>query len=463
MAEALSLAAEPEQYNEHVPVYAYASDDVSLKVLQAVGTESGQSLDNVRRGNLENACEQSVSGILIDFAILDIDEVVEPADLIHMFAEEAEVAYGIIAIGSKNDVRFYHEMVQAGAIDYIVKPLTKKAIDAAMMAAEHRVEQQRKIEAMSAASQSTSEPAPLTIFIAARGGVGCSTAAINAGWCMAHELGKRTVLVDLDLQFGISALALDLDPGRGFREILGHPDRMDSLLLNSALIKEDENFAILGAEEPVEDQIHFEPASIDALMKELGSGFDQILVDLPRGLIGAYRPLVEKADKIVLVTDLTLAGIRDTVRILHMLENAGKKDVVTLVASRLGSDRKAQVGKPQFEKGVKHKINLIVPEDFKNISASANAGRSVLAMAKTSPSAKALRELAKSIVGERKGRKGLFSLFSRKDKKKADAPLGGEETVREKSRKKSKKDKGEAQLETDDLTATQPLEVKKAS
>ena len=376
MAEALSLAADPEQLNEHVALYAFASDDVSLKVLQSVGMDFGQSLDSIRRGTLENACEQSVAGLSIDFAILDVDDVVEPADLLHMFAEEATVEYGIIAIGSKNDVRFYHELVQAGAVDYIVKPLTKKALDAAIMAAELRVEQERKLAAMSAASEKPSAPAPTTIFIAARGGVGCSTAAINTGWSMAHQLGKRTVLVDLDLQFGISALALDLDPGRGFREILGHPDRMDSILLNSALIREDDNFAILSAEEPVEDQIHFEPEAIEALMQELSDGFDQILIDLPRGLIAAYRPLVERADKVVLVTDLTLAGIRDSVRILHLLENAGKKDAVTLVASRVGSDRKAQVGKPQFEKGVKHKIDLTIPEDFKNISASANAAAS---------------------------------------------------------------------------------------
>lgn len=462
MPEALSLAADPENFNEHVPVYAYASDDVSLKVLQAVGTDFGQSLETIRRGNLENACEQSVSGLLIDFAILDVDEVVEPADLLHMFAEEADIAYGIIAVGSKNDVRFYHELVEAGAVDYIVKPLTKKALDAAIMAAELRVDQQRKLEAMSAASEKTSEPAPTTIFIAARGGVGCSTTAINTGWSMAHELGKRTVLVDLDLQFGISALALDLDPGRGFREILGHPDRMDSILLNSALIKEHENFAILGAEEPVEDQIHFEQESIEALMEELSKGFDQILIDLPRGLIAAYRPLVERADKIVLVTDLTLAGIRDSVRILHLLENAGKKDAVTLVASRVGSDRKAQVGKPQFEKGVKHKIDLTVPEDFKNISASANAGRSVIAMAKSSPSAKAMKALAERIVGERKAKKGLFSLFSRKGKGGAVAAPAAQNSAPAKKAKQPKLSE-KRRSGPGELTATEPLEVQKAS
>lgn len=426
MADALRLAPEPDPFNEHVPVVAYATDDVSVKVLQAVAADFGQSLDMIRRGNLENACEQAAAGLSADYVLLDIDEVDQPGDLMHLFADGARVSYGIIAFGSKNDIGFYRELTEAGAVDYVVKPLTKKALDAAILAAEQRVEQQRQLAAMSAAtSQGATEPASLTVFVAARGGVGCSTIAINAGWCMAHLLAKRTVLVDLDLQFGISALSLDLDPGRGLREILSHPDRMDSLLLNSALVKEDENFAVLGAEEPVEDQIHFEPTATDALMRELRSDFDQVLVDIPRALLPAYRPLIEMADRIVLVTDLTLAGIRDAVRILHMLEGAGKKDAVTLVASRVGPERKAQVGKPQFEKGVKHKIDLVVPEDFKHVSASANAGRTVSAMAKSAPSAKAFRALAEAIVGEHAGKKGLFSLFGRKSK--AGNAKGGKE------------------------------------
>ena len=425
MAEALRVAPEPDPFNEHQSVVAYATDDVSLKVLQAVATDFGQPLDAIRRGNLETACEQSAAGISADFILLDVDEVDDPADLLHVFADEVEASYGIIAFGSKNDIGFYRELTGAGAVDYVVKPLTKKALDGAISAAEQRVEQQRQFAAMSqAASQAPKTPASITLFVAARGGVGCSTIAVNAGWCTAHTLSKRTVLVDLDLQFGISALALDLDPGRGFREILSYPDRMDSLLLNSALVKEDENFAVLGAEEPVEDQLHFEPAAIDALMTELRNDYEQILVDLPRNLLPAYRPLIEMADKVVLVTDLTLAGIRDSVRILHMLESYGKKEGVMLVASRVGNDRKAQVGKPQFEKSVKRKIDLVVPEDFKNVSASANAGRTVPALAKTAPSAKAFQSLAETIVGESaKQKMSLLSLFKRK--KKAAAPEAG--------------------------------------
>ncbi len=416
MAEALRLAAEPDRAGEHLPLLAFADDDVSIKVLQSIAVDLGQPMSSVRRGNLESACENLAGGLSVDYALLDIDEVSDPVELLRLFAGSAHVAYGIVAFGSKNDIRFYREMTEAGAIDYLVKPLTKNAIDAALAAADNLVEQQRQLAAMSVATRVASNPAKLTIFVPARGGVGCSTIAVNTGWCIAHNLSKRSVLVDLDLQFGISALSLDLEPGRGFREMLGHPDRMDSMLLASAMVSENENFSVLGAEEPVEDLVQFEPEAIDALMLQLRGDFEQVLVDLPRTLLSGYRPLLELADKIVLVTDMTLAGIRDSGRILQMLESLGKKDAVVLVASRVGTERKAQVGKPQFEKGVKRKIDFIVPEDFKNVSASANAGRAVPAMTKTAPSAKAFQALAEVLTGQKPAKKSLFSRLSRKKK-----------------------------------------------
>lgn len=433
MAEALRLAAEPDTAAEHQPLLAFAKDDVSIKVLQSIATDFGQPAETVRRGNLEEACELSAAGLSVDYALLDIDDVNEPGDLLHMFADEAQIGYGIVAFGSKNDIHLYRELTEAGAIDYLVKPLSKSAIDAALSAAENRVEQRRQLEAMSVASKAANDPAALTIFVAARGGVGCSTIAVNTGWCMAHSLSKRTVLVDLDLQYGISALALDLDPGRGLREILGHPDRMDSLLLSSAMVNENENFSVLGAEEPIEDVLHFEPSAIDALMLQLRGEYDQVLVDLPRAYLSAYKPLIEMAGRIVLISDLTLAGIRDAGRILQMLEASGKKEEVMLVASRVGSERKAQVGKPQFEKGVKRKIDLVVPEDFKHVSASANAGRTVPAMAKGAPSAKAFQALAETVTGERAKKKGLLSFFSGKakaKKKKANDEVNLSEAVK---------------------------------
>ena len=44
-----------------------------------------------------------------------------------------------------------------------------------------------------------------------RGGVGATTLATGIAWTIAHKRRRRVALVDLDLQYGTVALALDLE------------------------------------------------------------------------------------------------------------------------------------------------------------------------------------------------------------------------------------------------------------
>ena len=55
--------------------------------------------------------------------------------------------------------------------------------------------------------------------------------AVNFAWLLAHEQKRRRRCIDLDLQHGTLALALDLEPTRGLREALEHPERIDSLFI----------------------------------------------------------------------------------------------------------------------------------------------------------------------------------------------------------------------------------------
>jgi pilus assembly protein CpaE len=81
----------------------------------------------------------------------------------------------------------------------------------------------------------------LIAVVGARGGVGATTVATNLAWTLAHEHNMRVALVDLDLFFGTCGLALDLELGRGFREALENPARIDSLFIERAMVREGEN------------------------------------------------------------------------------------------------------------------------------------------------------------------------------------------------------------------------------
>jgi pilus assembly protein CpaE len=241
--------------------------------------------------------------------------------------------------------------------------------------------------------------ASIIVTVGARGGVGATTTSVNLAWIAAHGFNKKIALVDLDLQFGNCALALDLEPGRGLKELLSGPERIDSVLINSALAAESDNLAVFSAEESLEDAADFDTSGALALLKELRQDYDHIFVDLPRSLVGRHRRIFSMADHVIVVSELTLASIRDTTRILSAIQGLGVTVPVHIVAGRVGQGE-AQVSKSTFEHGVRSKIALVIPSDPNNIRLSANRGKALASFAPSCLASVRFKQLAASVIGE---------------------------------------------------------------
>jgi pilus assembly protein CpaE len=273
-----------------------------------------------------------------------------------------------------------------GAIEYLVKPLGAETLNQALAAA---------LRGNSASGvKSDKKEARIITFIGSRGGVGASTIALNVGWLMAHDLGRAAALFDLDLQFGTSSLALDLEPGRGLRDIVSSPHRVDGLMIASSIVPESDNFSVLGAEEAVDEVVPMDGGAITALLKEMKSNFDAVIIDLPRALLAVQKRLLTASHEIVIVSDLTLAGIRDTLRIKSAITALGCEARVTIVAARTDASGAGQIDRTIFEKGIQGKIDATVIEDRATFTTASNSGKALGATAPRSASTKAMRDLA---------------------------------------------------------------------
>lgn len=323
--------------------------------------------------------------------VADIDGAEDASALVAQLVKACGNRSKVLTIGSANDVAFYRGMVQAGAADYLVKPLNSVSLRDAiipLLASKNKSKGEKQ-----------NKSGRVYAFVGVRGGVGTTTVAVNSAWIIAHELGHKTALLDLDLQFGNCDLSLDLEPGRGLREVMTSPDRMDSLLINSAMTKESDQLSVFCAEESLEEVVDFDTAGPLALTKELRNDFEHIVVDIPRCLVARHRRLLVSADHIFLVTDLTLAGIRDTQRIIGAIANLGGASPIHVIAGRIG-DGEAQVSRATFERSAKSKIEALIPHDPKTVKLSANRGKSIVTVAPGVALTRALRNVAGIMTGE---------------------------------------------------------------
>jgi pilus assembly protein CpaE len=195
-------------------------------------------------------------------------------------------------------------------------------------------------------------------------------------------------------------------------------------MIASSIVPESEQFSVLGAEEAVDEFVQMDSGAITALLKEMVTNFDYVVVDLPRHLLAAQKRLLTSAQEIILVTELSLAGIRDTLRIKTALANLSCTASVTFVASRAGPTRAGQVDSSAFEKGAQIKIDLMIPEDHKSVTLAANGGKALGSVAPGAPVTKAMLVLAQKLSGANKTAAaktsaGFLNKFLGEPKKKA--------------------------------------------
>jgi pilus assembly protein CpaE len=255
----------------------------------------------------------------------------------------------------------------------------------------------------------TAQGGRVAVVLGTRGGVGATTIAISLAWLVSEEMKKRTALLDLDLHFGTTALALDIDPGRGLRDALEKPERIDGLFIDRALAKVGTNLFTLAAEEPVEEGTSFDPEAAGTLLAELRQKFDWTVIDLPRGAGPLARTVLGTATDTIIVADSTLAGLRDTIR-LQTLARMANPDQRVLVLKGGALGEHGGVSRGAFEKELGRPFDAAIPSDAKGAFAAANAGQPLPVAARNSPIVPAIRRLAATIAGvepERKSKLGL--------------------------------------------------------
>jgi pilus assembly protein CpaE len=341
----------------------------------------------VRDGGSREALEYLADGKAPKVLIVDVSDTNNPLTallpIIAAFAEQTR----LIAIGTANDITIYREMIEAGIAEYLVKPVTERALVSALTRLDDKPVQ--------AATAAAPERRPVIAVIGTRGGVGASTIAINCAWLAANDFKRRAALLDLDLQHGTVALALDVEPTHGLREALENPSRIDSLFINSATVKLGERLAIMAAEEGPDSELAYDPAAIDLLIDELARQSDCVIVDVPRGFAAVRARVLASASDVLVISDLTLAGLRDAIRTQGQIQMLAPQARVTFVANHLGG-REGGVPRAEFERALGRKLDILVPDDLKAAAAAANSGKPLVAVA---PNGKVAASLKTIVAG----------------------------------------------------------------
>ncbi|WP_341360807.1 AAA family ATPase [Georgenia sp. M64] len=175
--------------------------------------------------------------------------------------------------------------------------------------------------------------------VSPKGGVGKTTVSTNLAVGLALAEPASTVIVDLDVQFGDVATALNLAPEYSLVDTVRGTAAQDTMALKTFLSLHDTGlYAICAPESPaVADTISGE--EVGRLLTMLASQFRYVVVDTAPGLSEHTLASIDRTTDLILLTSMDVPGIRGMRKELDILGELGFGDLPSQVVLNMCDPR----------------------------------------------------------------------------------------------------------------------------
>ena len=242
----------------------------------------------------------------------------------------------------------------------------------------------------------------VTAVYSSKGGLGTSTVALNLAYAYAkNHPDRRVALADFVIGSGDVRVMLDLKPAYDIGDLVLKVDRVDEELLFAVLTATVGGVWVLPASEKEEVADMLDATASASILNHLCAHFN-VVVDCEHHMSDRTLAAFDAADRIVLVTQLTVPALRATKRTLELCERLGYPDAkLFVVVNRFHSgdvvtpaDAKDVLGRDVFWK---------IPNDYRAFSDALTRGRPILDRDTSSPLARSFIQLAAKLSGTSEG------------------------------------------------------------
>jgi len=251
----------------------------------------------------------------------------------------------------------------------------------------------------------------ITVF-SPKGGTGKTVTATNLAASFAKHEGRRTLLLDLDLQFGDAAIMLGLEPDKTIYDLVVAPGELDSEKLAGYITKHTCGLDILPAPLRPEDAELVTESKLARLLEVARESYDVIVVDTSPFFHGPMLATLDRTDELLMVCGLdvpTLKNVRLSLQTLDLLSFPATR--IRFLLNRANS--KVGMKKSEVEGALDVKINFEVPSD-RAVPLGVNRGAPPAIADTGCDFARAIRQVAKALlVQEQPKKKRKFAALAR--------------------------------------------------
>lgn len=379
-----------------IAAMAFIGDSVAQRRVSADLFSMTLGKANVREGSIATALAISEWPRDLDLLIVDLADAGDPVADAAALKTAVPGNCIVIGLGRINDVALYRDLMAVGFSDYLALPLAEGAMGRTVERAFEMRERGLGTGAANGAAATNAKPRTLSV-IGSRGGVGATTVAIALAGMLGHRLKEDVLLIDFDLHYGSLMLALDLEAIDALREALDQPDRVDATFIQQVAQKKGEYLYAIGAEEAPTGSFQARPHAANDFLRAVHRRFRWVVADVPRGDPAIQRQVIEASTDVLLVTDMSLPGVRDAMRLQQLVHDIAPGARLHLATSGVLDARRSAVKVADVERTLGRKVDCQVSGDVAAALAAINFGKPVADAVPNSAIVKSLKPLVAAL------------------------------------------------------------------
>jgi pilus assembly protein CpaE len=264
----------------------------------------------------------------------------------------------IIFLTSQVDLDDKLKAFEAGADDYLAKPFQPEELVARVGVLARRSEVLKAAQVMELAA---TEQAEVISVHSLRGGVGCTSVAVNLAVALHEIWQKPTLIIDTVLNASQVALMLNSAPRHTWADLSEYKSyEVDGDLMSTIINKHSSGLDfIAGPTYPIATDT-FSDDFWEVALEKLRPSYEFIVIDTPHDFSNIAIQMLDQSDFIFLMLAPEMASIRATVSAQNIYEKLGYgQQKVKLVLNTTFAAPGLKIN--QIEKALKRTVDYVVP------------------------------------------------------------------------------------------------------
>jgi pilus assembly protein CpaE len=340
----------------------------------------------------------NVSAAVDELARWDVDVVLYgtngPTLPTHELASIREhTAAPIILLAPASEPTLLEHAFRADVADALLLPQPAEGVIFAVRKAADR----RDVDRLEA-------PGRIVSVFSPKGGTGKTMAATNLAVAFVVCNQQRTLLLDLDLQFGDCAVALGLQPQATIYDLVAAPGELDAEKLLGYTTRHECGLEVVAAPARPEEAELVAIPKLVRLLEVARESFDVVVVDTAPFLHGPILTALDHTDRLLMMATLdvpTLKNVRQSLETLELISFPSER--IAMVLNR--ATAQAGIKRGDVEAALDLRVRYVLPDD-PAAQLAVNRGAPVLLAEPSSEFARAVRELADALLRETAPRPG---------------------------------------------------------